>query len=716
VFHAENIQKNGKLPSPFCILPQPKNVILLKGIGLETNGLESVRMIGDFELPVMGNILSRLAISEKSGKNMLTLKLDSTKNTPENHEGYVLLISDNAVVISSKSETGLFYGCQSLEQLLEDARDYKKSIPSCIITDYPTISYRAVHFDVKHHLDHMNYYYESIDRLARYKINAVIFEFEDKLRYRRQPLVGAPQSISIDEMASLTRYARKRHIEITPLVQGLGHASFILKHKEYANLREIPWNTWAFCPMDEGTYQVLFDMYRDAIEATPGSKYLHIGGDEIGNIGLCPRCKPTADKSGAMSLNFYWLKRVCEFAKENNRIPIFWDDMPLNFTGLYESTYSNNVPSVDATKIWERGILKLDSLLANFPKNCVYMRWNYSMARQPGNINTLDYYKTRGLNAMIATATNAEGGLLFENEKEDKGLTSNGIAVIRSFLQLAAEKNVNGELCTAWDDNSPHMEIFWRGFIASAEYSWNPNGRTLKEFDTAWLQREFGLSIPDYVIFNNQLNKGSILWYEAFFKHGSLFDNRLQSMVQLEHWLPPLEGQEKNKLDYTLKLIELPNLNSPGSWSRKYKDRLNRCLVEVNNYENLLARLTQFYDQSKRNRYFWELSIALYNLQINSPKVLLALKECDSEDKGQQRVGFENVRKALKEFHQVWTQVQTVYSQTRFVSNPDSYIHDRYFHLASQREDLSWMIQAQEMYFELIEKWLQSHNDINNAN
>ena len=323
----------------------------------------------------------------------------------------------------------------------------------------------------------MNYYYESIDRLARYKINAVVFEFEDKLRYQRQPLVGAPQAISIDEMAALTQYARERHIEITPLVQGLGHATFILKHQEYANLREIPWNRWAFCPLNEGTYQVLFDLYRDAIDATPGSKYLHIGGDEIGNIGLCPRCKPTADKEGMLALNLYWLKRVCEFAKENNRIPIFWDDMPLQNAGLLESTDSYEMPLPEVERLWQKGIPKLDSLLLDFPKNCVYMRWNYSMARQDGNIRALDWYKSHGLNAMIATSTSI----------------SSDIGNIRSFIQLAGEKKIDGMLCTAWDDNSPHMETFWRGFIASAEYSWNPDGRSLEEFDIAWLQREFGI-------------------------------------------------------------------------------------------------------------------------------------------------------------------------------------------------------------------------------
>jgi hypothetical protein len=619
-----------------------------------------------------------------------------------------LTIYKDRVEVISSGEAGLFYGCQTLEQLLEDARDYNKPVPSCKITDYPVLSYRAVHFDLKHHLDHMNYYYESINRLAHYKINAVVIEFEDKLRYRRQPLVGAPQSISIDEMASLTRYARERHIEITPLVQGLGHATFILKHEEYAGLRELPWNKWAFCPLNEGTYQVLFDMYRDAIDATPGSKYLHIGGDEIGNIGLCPRCKPMADKEGMLSLSLYWLKRVCEFAKENGRIPIFWDDMPLKHGGVYESTWSDEVTSAAAENVWKGGTPKLDSLLSDFPKNCVYMRWNYSMARQPGNILALDWYKSRGLKAFVATATNTEGGMFFQEDERDKGSSSSGIVTIRSFIQLAAEKNIQGMLCTAWDDKSPHMENYWRGFIAAAEYSWNPNGRTPEEYDIAWLQREFGISIPDYRNFNNQLRRGSVLWYEALFRHGSQMDeeNALQSLPQIEHWLPPVEGREKIQFDYTSRLIELPDLNSPGAWSKRYKNLLDRALIEKNSYKELSGRLTELYNKSRRNRYYWSLSIALYNLQSTIPDLLLALKESDSADKVQQKVGLENVKNAIKEFHETWNELKNVYGQTRFISYPPNYVPDRYFHLASQREDFTWIIQPEELYFGMIDKWM----------
>jgi hexosaminidase len=178
-----------KLPYPFIILPQPQSVLLLNGSGLEPGKLQRIILKGKFNRPVMGDILSQLTGGESTGKGTLTLVLDTTITSVPTEEGYIMTVTGEKVEIISKGEAGLFYGCQTLEQLLEDARDYKKPVPSCKITDYPALSYRAVHFDVKHHLDHMNYYYESIDRLARYKINAVVFEFEDKLRYQRQPLV-----------------------------------------------------------------------------------------------------------------------------------------------------------------------------------------------------------------------------------------------------------------------------------------------------------------------------------------------------------------------------------------------------------------------------------------------------------------------------------------------------------------------------------------------
>lgn len=694
------------MPAPFSIIPRPVQVELLNADGFEYGKLGNLILSDGIVRPVMGPILSQLTISDIKGKGTLTLKLDDDGIAPESVEGYIMTIDKGSVEIISAGETGLFYGCQTLEQLLEDARDFNVPIPACKITDFPSLAYRAVHFDVKHHLDHMNYYYECIDRLARYKINAVIFEFEDKLRYQRQPLVGAPQAISLDEMAALTEYARDRQIEISPLVQGLGHATFILKHQKYEHLRELPQNHWAFCPLDEGTYEVLFDLYRDAMEATPGSQYLHIGGDEIGNIGICPRCKPTADKEGTLSLNLYWLKRVCDFANANGRIPIFWDDMPLKEAGVYESTWNSSVDLKQATEAWEKGSPILEKVISEFPKNCIYMRWNYSMGNQPGNIMALDWYSRHGLKVMVATAAQTGATLI---PYDDRGtMDGNGIAAIQSFIQLAAEKNINGMLCTAWDDQSPHMETYWRGWIASAEYSWSPGGRTLEEYDEAYLRREYGITMSNYAELYASLREAAQFWEKAYNRKGNRTDmeNALMNMPQLAHWMPPQDENAPLRIDFTDRLIELPDPDHPGNWSKKYEDRLEEAASISSQYLITSQKLKELYDQSGRNRYHWEVLSAINSFQITAPHMLLALKQCDTSDKNRQKSGMKEVKSALNEFNRAWDHLKNVYSKTRFISYPDGYVPDHYFHYASQSEDLTWMIQPEELFQGMIEQWM----------
>lgn len=74
-------------------------------------------------------------------------------------------------------------------------------------------------------------------------------------------------------------------------------------------------------------------MYRDAIEAMPYGKYLHVGGDEVSQIGSDERCKATGKTPFELQLE--WLNKVCDFAVANGRTPIFWDDMPFKFAGLW---------------------------------------------------------------------------------------------------------------------------------------------------------------------------------------------------------------------------------------------------------------------------------------------------------------------------------------------------------------------------------------------
>src|SRR5690606_32374265 len=124
-----------------------------------------------------------------SGKDPLALGIEdfrlaidpALEATPE---GYELEISSETLEIKAGTKAGLWYGLMTLSQLLEDAKDQDAPLPVCKISDAPALAYRAVHLDVKHHLEKKEYYFELMDRFASQKINAVIVEIEDKLGYQ----------------------------------------------------------------------------------------------------------------------------------------------------------------------------------------------------------------------------------------------------------------------------------------------------------------------------------------------------------------------------------------------------------------------------------------------------------------------------------------------------------------------------------------------------
>lgn len=124
-------------------------------------------------IPILGPLLDQLPQSKIKYHPVVELTLDLNMDIPSD-EGYRLKVSSKGVRIWAKSDAGLFYACQTLEQLLEDSRDLNERIPAMEILDYPVIAYRSIQIDVKNHLDRTEYYYRMIDKLAKYKINGII--------------------------------------------------------------------------------------------------------------------------------------------------------------------------------------------------------------------------------------------------------------------------------------------------------------------------------------------------------------------------------------------------------------------------------------------------------------------------------------------------------------------------------------------------------------
>ena len=117
---------------------------------------------------------------------------------------------------------------------------------------------------------------------------------------------------------------------------------------------------------------------------------------------------------------------------------------------------------------------KLTEYLDDFPKNCIYMRWNYFYPWAEGNLKTIDWYKENNLKVMGATAGQTRWVLMPQDYSN--------IESIKSFSLTSVAKELDGLLLTLWDDDSPHFELYKRGIYAFAEYTWGGNDLSSKEF------------------------------------------------------------------------------------------------------------------------------------------------------------------------------------------------------------------------------------------
>ncbi len=645
----------------FKLLPKPQKIEFLSGKAFQVNDLRSICLDGITQRPVLDQPLYNLPISNSPGKGVLTLSLSQSKDLPSSTEGYILEIKDGQITITSSGEPGLFYGCQTLQQLLEDAKDQLVEIPSLRITDYPDVPYRAVHLDIKYHLDTDHYYYDVIDRLSRIKVNAIIVEFEDKLRYRA-PKIGADNAMTIDEFAALCRYAQDRNIEISPLVQGLGHVSFILKHDEYKHLRDNPDIDWVLDPMNPETYKLVFSLYEDAIKATPNGKYLHVGGDEVRNYGDYA----LGQKYGKspLEIQMYWLNKVCEFATAHNRIPIFWDDMLLKYSGLIGTTESLSLSNEQITKIWNDNQKRLDQNINLFPKNCVYMRWAYDNPQVLGNVKAMEWYKSQNLKVMGAPAAQNMSAML----PRDNSI----FLPIKNFCRLSNDIKLDGLLCTLWDDSSPHFETFWRGLYYYGSLSWKYEDIQPAEAQKVFRHRFYAPELSDVSFeFQDQLEQSLNFWDTALLNKG-----------RRSHYFMNTE------------MISLPDIKKPGQWSEKYKERISKAHFEIDRYKKIKETIAKATKLARRNYYSLALMNQINEIQIYSSHLLLLLDKYDRASTVEENaIAKSELLAYIDSFDEIRKAYENVFSETRFLKNPDGYILDQNldFMLANGTNNSDWM-------------------------
>jgi len=445
------------------------------------------------------------AINQK--RNNFSVILSRRKSlSKRGKQGYELSVTKNAITISSAGEEGLFYGTQTLLQLIQKSAGGYKVI-GLKITDWPDIAERAVHYDTKHHQDKMEYVRSFIKELARYKINLFVWEWEDKFLYPSHPEISAPGAFTTKEIQDLTDYARKYHIQIAPLVQGLGHVSFILKWPQFAPWREVAASNWEFCPLKEGSYKLLFDLWKDAMDATKGSTYFHFGSDETYELGECPACKQKASEIGKKGVYHLFGDKAAKFIQSQGRKPMMWESSAGLLQAYAEKKFTPNKNIVLTEEMGEVGVDK-----ARQAKNLGYKVFFYDP--NPGTEPLFLPYLYREEDYVIDEASAADNPY-----PQLKGKRKIAGCLEHSYVQLkeaAASGLFDGVIRTSWDDAGLHNQQWMLCFLTTAESSWNGHAPDMNEFKETFFNNYYGEAATGMNDLYYLLNEAAYYYWDTF--------------------------------------------------------------------------------------------------------------------------------------------------------------------------------------------------------
>lgn len=284
-------------------------------------------------------------------------------------EGYTLRVTSDGVDLVGQDATGLFWGMQTLLQLLPAEVESKTAItnalwtiPAVEIRDQPAFGYRGMLVDVCRHFATVDEMKAHIDLLSMFKINRLHWHLtEDQgwrieiKKYPRLTEVGSrrtevdgteygPFFYTQEEIKEIVAYASERHVTIIPEIELPGHAMGAIA--AYPELSCFPKtqngsdyavrSIWGieedvYCPGKEHTFQFLSDVIDEVAPLFPG-EYFHIGGDECpkNRWKICPDCQRRIKEEGLKDeheLQSYTIRRAQEMLARHGKKLIGWDEI-----------------------------------------------------------------------------------------------------------------------------------------------------------------------------------------------------------------------------------------------------------------------------------------------------------------------------------------------------------------------------------------------------
>ena len=280
-------------------------------------------------------------------------------------EQYQLRVTNRGIWLRAHTTTGLFWGVQTLRQLLPAAAEEAASsgqpaplllVPGLNIIDLPAFTWRGLMLDVSRHFLPLTQLRRYVDLLALHKLNRLHLHLTDDQGWRLPAPAGWPRLANVGafrqgpsgqryggfyaaaELRSLVAYARARHVELVPEIDLPGHVRAALA--AYPELsctgQALPVATdWGvhedvLCVGNPQALKFAADALGEVMDLFPG-RYVHVGGDETPTVRWrsCPKCQALMRREGLSSeheLQGYFLRQVAAVLTARGRQPLLWDE------------------------------------------------------------------------------------------------------------------------------------------------------------------------------------------------------------------------------------------------------------------------------------------------------------------------------------------------------------------------------------------------------
>lgn len=356
------------------------------------------------------------------------------KAGPDSREAYRLAIDVDGVHISGRSSAAVYYGIQTLLQLV-DGTATTASFPRVQIEDWPSLPYRATLVDVGSEgpMCTMEQVKRQIDLLARFKANQYFFYSEANIELDGYPLLNPAARFSKDQVREIISYARQRHIDVVPAVELYGHLHDLFRIERYSDLADFP-HGGEFNAENPKTRSLLEDWIGQLADLFP-SPFVDIGFDETFAI------EKAADRAGSgvtpVKLFIGQLNTVANLLRKRGKEVMAYGDI----------------------------MVKFPDIISQLPPGLIALAWYYDPQPDPEYKRWLDPLVAHHVPHMVLPGVSS-----WSEIAPDFDMT---FANVDTWLTAGRKSGALGMVNTVWtDDGQVLLQMSWPGFAYGAAAAW----------------------------------------------------------------------------------------------------------------------------------------------------------------------------------------------------------------------------------------------------